>query len=134
MAEFGFFNAFGRNVDVFVSMGTTVGAVGSAAMFIHWEVSRMEKKARDDVIRHQEKLRQDAKNARAEVNLAREKFRNGRIQSEARTQRERIYTEARVEKKRIDSEARAERELTKAIANLKEAMVEASGARKVLKS
>ena len=49
MAEFGFFNSFGRNVDVFAIMGTTVGAVGAGTMFIYSKVSRVEKKAHNDL-------------------------------------------------------------------------------------
>ena len=98
MAGLGFINIFGRSYDG----PAIIGVVGISTLFIHGEVSQF----RDDVEILRKSAREDAIEARAGVSLARREFRDERIQSEAR----------------------AERELTKSIASLKEAMVEASGA------
>lgn len=52
------------------------------------KVTLLERDAKNDIEILRKNARQDAKNARAEVNLARENFRNWRIEFEARAGRQ----------------------------------------------
>ena len=100
----------GKSYDVVGLAGVVFGAAGATTHFLRKEVSlprdevlemekaarnermRVEKRAQNDVKVLRKNALQDAKHARAEVNLAREEFRDLRIEAEAWV--ERVVTKA----------------------------------------